>query len=464
MTENPEGTVLTYRPDVVKKVKNRIIPFLVLLYIIAFIDRANIGYAALEMNEDLGITPTQFGLIAGLFSIGYFLFEVPSNLLMRKVGARRWIARILVSWGIVAVATGFVQNVVQLGVIRTILGIAEAGFFPAVILYLSYWFPERDRARVVALFMVALPVATVIAGPLSGYILDNIHWFGLESWRWIFILQGAPAVALGVISLYVIVDLPNKAKWLAPDEKEWLNATLEHEEAVKVTKHKHQSFLQSLAGAKTLALALIYYSKSVAIYVLAFFTPSIVKGLGENLSNTTVGFLTTIPYICAAIFMVWWAKHSDRKQERRWHVALPLFTAAAGLILMVFTEDSIVLSLVLLTVVTVAVYATYGPFWSLPSLFMTGSAAAVGMASINSIANLGGFVGPFGFGALQSATGGIYVGLFIVAATLIIAGLLVVRLQFVKRAEAIARRVVVEEDPALTAVVAHTDADSKVTP
>jgi len=458
MSATPEGSVLTYRPEVVAKVKKRIIPFLVLLYIIAFIDRANIGYAALEMNDDLGITSTQFGLIAGLFSIGYFLFEVPSNMLMRKVGARRWIARILVTWGLVATATGFVQNVPQLAAIRLLLGIAEAGFFPAVILYLSYWFPERDRARVVALFMVALPVATLIAGPLSGFILDNVFWLDLESWRWIFILQGLPAVFLGFISLKVIVDLPNKAKWLKPDEAQWLTDTLAHEESVKVKNHAHIGFLRSLAGPRTLALALIYYSKSVAIYVLAFFTPAIVANLGDQMSNTLVGVLTAIPYGFAAVFMVWWAKHSDRKQERRWHVAIPLFTAATGLLLMIFVQDNIVLSLILLTIITVAVYSTYGPFWSLPSLFMTGAAAAVGMASINSIANLGGFVGPFGFGALEDATGSIYLGLSIVAAVLIISGILVVRLSFVKNAEALARRVVVEEDPSLAGVVTGTTA------
>ena len=244
MSITAPGAGPAYRADIVAKIKRRIIPFLVLLYIIAFIDRANIGYAALEMNEDLGISSTQFGLIAGLFSIGYFIFEVPSNMLMRKVGARRWIARILVTWGIVAVATGFVQNVTQLAIIRTLLGVAEAGFFPAVILYLSFWFPERDRARVVALFMVALPTATVIAGPLSGLILDHVHWLGLESWRWLFVLQGIPAVLLGIISLWVIIDLPKKAKFLSADEKQWLTDTLAHEDSVKVQEPRAPGLLE----------------------------------------------------------------------------------------------------------------------------------------------------------------------------------------------------------------------------
>ncbi len=346
------------------------------------------------MNADLGITKAQFGLAAGLFSIGYFLFEVPSNMLMRKVGARKWIARILFSWGAVAVLTGFVHDFTQLAIARTVLGIAEAGFFPCVLLYLTLWFPERERARVVAQFMIALPVATLIAGPLSGMILDHVHWFGVESWRWVFILEGIPAVMLGFVTLFVLVDGPHKAKWLTRDEADWLTETIDAENRAKAAAHGQVSFLRSLAGIRTLSLSFIYYSKSVAIYVLAFFTPSIVAGLGDKLSNTSVGFITALPYAAAAIFMVWWARHSDRNGERRWHVGIPLLAAAAGLVSMVFVQDSLWFSVILLVVITVAVYATYGPFWALPSLFLTGPAAAVGLASINSLANLGGFVGP----------------------------------------------------------------------
>ncbi|MFJ3214053.1 MFS transporter [Streptomyces flaveolus] len=439
MSIHPNDVAGQYRPTVVNKIKMRLVPFLALLYVIAFIDRANVGYAALEMNDDLGITSAQFGLIAGLFSVGYFLFEVPSNMLMRKVGARRWIARILFSWGAVAVATGFVHDFTQLAAARVILGIAEAGFFPCVILYLSQWFPERERARVVAQFMVALPVATLIAGPLSGVILDHVHWLGVASWRWVFILEGIPAVLLGFVTLFLLTDSPQSARWLDSDEKEWLTRTLEAENAAKEARHRQPGFWRSLAGWRTLALALIYYSKSVAIYVLAFFTPQIVEGMQDSLSHTAVGVLSALPYAFAAVFMVWWARRSDRTRERRWHVALPLFTAAAGLCAMALVQDSLVLSLLLLTVITVAVYATYGPFWSLPSLFMTGPAAAVGMASINSIANLGGFVGPYGFGALEDATGNVYSGLAVVAAILVVSGLLVVRLRFVREAEATAR-------------------------
>lgn len=423
----------------VRKIKFRILPLLVLLYIIAFIDRANVGFVAKEMNADLGITTAQFGLAAGLFSIGYFLFEVPSNILMRKVGARKWIARILVSWGVMAVVCGFVQDFTQLAIARTLLGVAEAGFFPCVILYLSFWFPERERARVVALFMIALPLATVIAAPLSGIILDNVHWLGLESWRWVFILEGVPALILAAVVLFVLVDSPAKAKWLTAEEKTWLDTTLQAEQAAKIERHGKVSFWRSLAGGRVLALSLIYYSKSVAIYVLAFFTPQIIAAASTQLSNTAVGYINAVPYGIAAIVMVFWARHSDKKRERRWHVGIPLIAAGVGLALMPFAVNNLMLSIVLLTVITVAVYATYGPFWSLPSLFLTGQSAAVGLAAINSLANLGGFVGPFAFGALKDSTGNNNWGLAMVSITCLIAAAMVIGLKFVRQAEATAR-------------------------
>lgn len=428
-----------YRAATIRKIKWRLLPFLVLLYVIAFIDRANIGFAALKMNADLGITSGQFGVAAGLFTIGYFLFEVPSNLLMQRYGARIWIARILIGWGLVSALTGFVQNFVQLAVARTILGIAEAGFFPCVLLYLTYWFPERERARVVALFMVALPVATLISGPISGLILDYVHWMGLASWRWVFILEGLPAVALGLVAFVLLIDDPRKAKWLTPDEKTWLIGVLDAEEKAKVKHYGHVSFWKSLGGLRIWLLAFIYYSKSVAAYVLSFYSPQIIKGLGQQLSNTSVGVLNSMPYALAAAVMVWWAWHSDRTGERRWHVALPLLTAGIALVLMPLASSSLWISLAILTVVTAATYATYGPFWSLPSLFLTGSSAAVGLAAINSIANLGGFVGPVAYGWLKDTTGSIYAGLAFVSFTMLFAGVLVVRLRFVKEAEATVR-------------------------
>lgn len=420
----------------IRKIKWRILPFLILLYIIAFIDRANIGFAALKMNADLGITTAQFGVAAGLFTVGYFLFEVPSNLLMQRFGAKLWIARILIGWGIISALTGLVQNFFQLAVARTALGIAEAGFFPCVLLYLTYWFPERERARVVALFMVALPIATLIAGPISGVILDHVHWMELASWRWVFILERIPAIVLGFISLAVLTNGPRDAKWLSADEKTWLTDVLATEEKAKVKQYGHVPFWKSLSGLRIWLLAFVYYSKSVAVYVLAFYSPQILKGLGAGLSNTSVGLLNALPYAAATIVMVWWASHSDRTGERRWHVAIPLLTAGIALVMMPLASASLWISLGLLTLITAATYAPYGPFWSLPSLFLTGSSAAVGLAAINSIANLGGFVGPVAYGALKDATGSIYAGLAFVSVTMLCAGVLIVRLRFVKEAEA----------------------------
>ncbi|WP_444633479.1 MFS transporter [Cupriavidus oxalaticus] len=426
---------IDYRATTIRKIQWRILPFLVVLYIIAFIDRSNIGFAALKMNGDLGISSTQFGIAAGLFTVGYFLFEVPSNLLMRRYGARKWIARILFTWGAVSACTGLVQNYTQLAIVRTVLGIAEAGFFPCVLLYLTYWFPERQRARVVALFMVALPIATLAAGPLSGLILDHIHWGGIASWRWLFILEGAPAVLLGFVALRLLIDNPRGAKWLTEEEKTWLIGVLEAEAHAKVKQHGEISFWKSLSGLRIWLLAFIYYAKSVAVYVLAFYSPQILKGLGQELSNTTVGLLNGLPYAVATVVMVWWARRSDRTGERRWHVAVPLLVAGIALVLMALASGSLWISLALLTVVTAAIYAPYGPFWAMPSLFLTGSSAAVGLAAINSIANLGGFVGPVAFGALKDSTGSIYAGLAFVSMTLVVAAILVVRLRFVKEAE-----------------------------
>ncbi|MFD2182147.1 MFS transporter [Rhodoplanes azumiensis] len=434
-----------YRTSTMRKVKWRILPFLVLLYIIAFIDRSNIGFASLKMNADIGITATQFGTAAGLFTVGYFLFEVPSNILMRRFGARLWIARILVGWGAVATLTGLVQTFSQLALARTILGIAEAGFFPCVLLYLTYWFPERERAKVVALFMVALPIATLTAGPISGLILDHVHWMGLASWRWVFILEGLPAVLLGILSLFVLIDGPKQAKWLSPEEKDWLVGVLALEEKTKVERHGKVSFWKSLSGVRIWLLAFVYYSKSVAVYVLAFYSPQILKGLAQHLSNTSVGVLNALPYAVAAVVMVWWAWHSDRTGERRWHVGIPLLMAGVALVIMPFTSGNLWISLGLLTIITTAIYMPYGPFWSLPSLFLTGSSAAVGLASINSIANLGGFIGPVAFGGLKDMTGTIYAGLAFVSFTLIFAGILIVKLRFVKEAEASIRAAAVAE-------------------
>ncbi|MDQ0219264.1 MFS transporter [Peribacillus cavernae] len=405
--------------SVINKIKFRVIPFVVILYVVSYLDRVNLGYSALELNEDLGITSAQFGLMAGIFFIGYFLFEIPSNMFMHKVGARIWIARILVSWGIVAMATGFAQNVTHLYILRFILGIGEAGFFPGILLYLTYWFPARERARVVAMFMVALPISYIIGAPISGVILDYVHWGGLASWRWLFILEGFPAVALGVLTFFILADRPGDAKWLTNKEKAWLKQELEQENQKKTGKHQ-LSTKEVILNGRIWLLGFIYFCIVIALYGVGFWVPQIVESLSESISNTQVGLITAIPYVFGGIVMVWWGRHSDRTLERRYHTAIPLIVCAAGLAVLGLVANNIVLSIAVLTVVIIATFSFFGPFWSLPSSFLTEYSAAVGIASINSLGNLGGFLGPYAIGMVTQATGNLYSGLYVIVVFLVI--------------------------------------------
>ncbi|SFU10405.1 MFS transporter [Arthrobacter sp. ov118] len=418
-------------PRTIKIIKWRLLPFLMILYIAAFIDRANIGFTAKHLEADLGITPAVFGLLSGAFFIGYFIFEVPSNLLLQKFGARKWITRIVASWGLVAAATAFVDSGQTLLIVRILLGIAEAGFFPGIILFLTYWFPEKERARTVAMFMVALPVATVIAGPVSGLILDNIHWLNWESWRWMFLIEGAFALVLAPFALKLLVDSPAKAKWLTQGQKDELQARLEFERAQKVASHGSFSKWKVLVNPRVLAMAVIYFAKSNGIYALVFFTPSIMASISKSTSATTVGLLTALPYVLATVAMIYWARRSDKTGERRYHVAIPYLIGAAALVVLGFFHTDMVISTALICLITVCMYVPYGPFWSLPSMFLTGAAAASGLAWINALANLGGFFGPTALGAANEATGSVYVGLFFVAGLLVIAAITVLRLKVV---------------------------------
>ncbi|MEX5235688.1 MFS transporter [Kocuria arenosa] len=418
-------------PRTIRLIKWRLLPFLMILYIAAFIDRGNIGFAADHLEADLGITPAVFGLLSGAFFIGYFIFEVPSNMLLRKFGARKWITRIVFSWGILAAATAFVDSAQSLLIVRIVLGIAEAGFFPGIILFLTYWFPEKERARTVALFMVALPVATVIAGPLSGFILDNVHWLGWASWRWMFLLEGLFAVALAPFVLKLLPDNPTKAKWLSDQQKDELKARLDFEHHQKVATHGEKSQWKILINPRILAMALIYFAKSTGIYALVFFTPSIMADLSQSSSATVVGLLTALPYALATVFMIVWARRSDRTGERRKHVAGPYALGALALIALGFYNTNVVVAIALICLITVCMYIPYGPFWSLPSMFLTGAAAASGMAWINALANLGGFFGPTILGTVKENTGSVYPALFVVAALLLISSFTVMRLKVI---------------------------------
>jgi ACS family tartrate transporter-like MFS transporter len=407
----------------VRKVMARIIPFIFILYIIAFLDRVNLGYAALDMNKALGLTAEVFGLVSGIFFIGYFLFEIPSNILMHRIGARVWIARIMVSWGLVVIATAWAQSATQLYILRFLLGVAEAGFFPGIILYITYWFRAKEQARAVALFMTALAASNILGAPVSTWIMDNIQWFGMPGWRWMFILEGVPAVLFGIFTYYYLTDRPDDADWLTAEEKQWLKAELAREHEAKIARKRYTT-AEVLKNPRVWHLSLIYFTLVVGLYGIGFWMPTIIKSFAQLLSNTQVGLVTMIPYIFGGAAMIWWAKRSDRTGERRVHAALPPVIGAVGLFVCAFTSDPFV-SIAMMAVATAGIYSFFGPFWALPALFLSEEAAAVGIALINSIGNLGGFVGPYALGFLKEATGKVEAGLFFLSAFLVVCSLLV---------------------------------------
>ena len=384
-----------------RKITWRIVPFIMILYLIAYIDRVNIGFAAITMKEDLGFTASILGFGAGIFFLGYFLFEVPSNIILHKVGARIWIARVMVTWGIIAGGMAFVESSTSFYVMRFLLGVAEAGFFPGIILYLSYWFPARNRAGVIALFMAAAPIATAIGSPISAALLEMHGIMGLAGWQWMFLIEAIPAVILGVVVFFYMTDRPEKAAWLKPDEREWLVKTMQAEDANKGGQQQH-SILRGLANPRVLALALIYFGTSAGLYTLGIWAPQIIKELG--VSSMTVGLLNAIPPIISVVAMILWSRHSDKTNERTWHVALACLTAAVGLAIAASTGSMFGL-IAALTIVNVGISCSKPPLWSMPTMFLSGAAAATGIATINSIGNLGGFAGPAMIGWVKDQTG-----------------------------------------------------------
>lgn len=404
MTENSNNAALL--PDIeqqtVRRVIWRILPFLVVCYLIAIIDRGNIGMASLQMNEDLGLTKTVFGLASSLFFVGYFLFEVPSNLAMQKIGAKIWISRIMVSWGVVSVCTAFVESANMLYVLRFLLGAAEAGFFPGVILYLTYWIPGKYRARVIAMFMVAIPAANFIGSPISGAILSMDGWFGMRGWHWLFILEGLPAILLGIAAFFLLSNRPDNADWLTPEQKTWLNGTLAAENAQRKAIG-HISLWQLLRHKHIWLMALIYAGASAAGSTLSVWSPQLLKSFG--LDNFTTGLVNAIPYGLASVLMIVWGRSSDRSGERRWHTALTLFLIAGGL-LSAFLTHSLTGSVVILSLVLIGAYSMKGPFWALASGWLSSSTTAAGLAAIGAMANLiGGGVMVNVYGIINDATG-----------------------------------------------------------
>jgi ACS family tartrate transporter-like MFS transporter len=403
-----------------------------ILYLIAYIDRVNIGFAAITMKEDLGFTASILGFGAGIFFLGYFLFEVPSNIILHKVGARIWIARVMVTWGIIAGGMAFVESSTSFYVMRFLLGVAEAGFFPGIILYLSYWFPARNRAGVIALFMAAAPIATAIGSPISAALLEMHGIMGLAGWQWMFLIEAIPAVILGVVVFFYMTDRPEKAAWLKPDEREWLVKTMQAEDANKGGQQQH-SILRGLANPRVLALALIYFGTSAGLYTLGIWAPQIIKELG--VSSMTVGLLNAIPPIISVVAMILWSRHSDKTNERTWHVALACLTAAVGLAIAASTGSMFGL-IAALTIVNVGISCSKPPLWSMPTMFLSGAAAATGIATINSIGNLGGFAGPAMIGWVKDQTGSFAGGLYFVAGLLILSTVLTLVLSFTQKNKA----------------------------
>lgn len=407
---------------IVRKVTLRIIPFMFLLYIVSYLDRANIGYAALEMNKELALTSEAFGFISGIFFIGYFLFEVPSNVMLNKYGARVWIARILVTWGAIAAATAFAQTANQLYVLRFLLGVAEAGFFPGVIVYLTYWFRSKELATTVALFTAAIPVSYIIGAPLSTWIMDNIKWLDWSGWRWMLFLEGVPAVFLGIACFLFLTDKPEQAKWLTQQEKDWLLAELERDRQSRKNV-KRLGVFKTMVNKKVLYLAFIYFVYQCGSLGVGYWMPQIIKGFSSDLTHTQIGLIAMLPYIVATAAMIIWSRSSDRRNERKMHSAIPLAVAALGLI-GAGMLPSAVGSMAMICVALSGLYSFKSPFWALPTLFLDRATAAVSIAVINSIGNLGGFVGPSMIGVVKGNTQSAATGLLFLSALLVIAFLM----------------------------------------
>src|SRR5467141_692119 len=410
MVANEIGAaVLPDEARTIRKLRMRIIPFVFVLYVISFLDRINISFAALTMNKELAISSKQYGLVAGIFFVGYFLFEIPSNLLLHKLGARIWIARILITWGIFAMLTGLVHSVHQLYVVRFLLGLAEAGYFPGIALYLTYWFRQREQAQAIALLLAGIPVTSILGAPVSTFILDHVHWLSISSWRWLLILEGIPAVVGGVFTYFLLPSRPAEAKFLSKEEKEWIVAELAREEQEKQASHKI-SAVQALMNRRVWHLGLIGFTLNTGMYGMNFWMPQLVKSLSHEISNSLIGLLVMIPHLVGLRVMVMVSRSSDRKQERRFHAAIPAIAAGIALASLGATH-SVFPTILLLTFAALGIYSMYGPFYSLPSDFLTGFAAASGIALVSSLANLGGFAGPYAIGWIKDQTGSLYGGL-----------------------------------------------------
>jgi MFS family permease len=396
-----------------RRVSWRLMPFLLLAYLICYIDRVNVGFAALQMNKAVGIDPKIYGLGAGIFFIGYFLLEVPSNLALERFGARTWIARIMISWGIVSAAFALIGGPYSFLFLRFLLGAAEAGFFPGVILYITYWYPAHYRAIIVGIFMVAIPVAGLIGSPISGAILYMDGLLGLGGWQWIFLLEAAPAVLLGIASFIWLTDRPEHATWLAPRQQEWLVARIDAERR-RAPRIAHESVWRVMTNKYVLIMALVYSGAAGASSSLALWMPQLVKSFG--LTNWETGLLNAVPFGIAAVWMILWGRSSDRTGERVWHNALPLGWMVLAMLATFAAIGSLWAMIPLLTLIAAGTYASKGPFWALSSEWLGAGAAAAGLAQINALGNLSGFVFNYLIGWIQAETGSFPLALMPIAA------------------------------------------------
>lgn len=397
------GPVADLERRVARKLELRILPFVGLLYLVSFLDRSNVGFAAFSMNKAIGLTPTTFGFGSGLFFVGYIAFQVPSNLMMLRVGARVWIARVVVAWGVASMASAFVAGPHSFYATRLLLGVAEAGLFPGTILYLSLWFPARQRAAAVAIFMAAAPLSTAIGSPISGALMELPRFAGLANWQWLYILEALPAILLGFVTLKVLTDTPEQAAWLSAEECAWLKKTLAAERVESATHRSNLAAVWAvLREPRVVALAMVYSGTSAGLYAIGFWAPLLIKQSG--FSAMTVGWLNALPGVVAVVGMVLWARHSDATLERAWHSAIPCMLGCIGLVWAGYAQAAPAV-IAALAVASFGVNGPKGPLWAIPSEFLSGASAAAGIALINSLGNVGGFVGPLVIGWLKDRWG-----------------------------------------------------------
>ncbi|MGD0102985.1 MAG: MFS transporter [Rhodopila sp.] len=408
--------------ETMSRVARRLIPLLMVSYFAAYLDRVNVGFAALTMNKALGFSAEVFGIGSGIFFFGYFLFEVPSNLILSKVGARKWIARILITWGVISGATAFVTGTWSFLGIRFVLGLAEAGFYPGIILYLTWWFPSAYRSRIIGIFMTAIPISIVTGSLVSSQILRLGNWGGLHDWQWLFILEAIPAVILGFVVMFYLTDGPEHAHWLRPEQRQWLMARLARERSHKESI-RHYSLKETMLNPRVWLLTLVYFGQNMTGYGVVLFLPQIVSRFGVGVGMN--GLISALPFVAGAIAMVLWGMHSDRTGERPLHAAGACFLTFAALSVCVLL-DSPVLTMIAIIVSQMGQSSIAPTFWTLPTAMLSGTAAAGGIALINAVGNLGGFLGPYMMGAIKDATGSFSIGLLSIATGALVASIVLV--------------------------------------